>query len=462
MTGQWRWLAPAAALLVLFPPVHAEAPHLTAQAVEASGALAGPVVGLVWLAEALPRFTVQASAMAGTVEHSERALVVAGAALLPANEGSTPIQASAVHLRGISVDGDARILVLARPEEATAALAGPVHVAPAARGDGAPSYVPRASSTRAPLEFPAVPALDVRAEAAQEVHVRGSVLFVISGVDLQLDTEDGPMDVRTRREVEPVGPGAQRVVSKEAFLEMSDVDLALPAGFLLLGSAVLEGGDWILSGASGSLRVAGPDIALDNQDVQLRGPDGLALEPSGEAALDVDFFGAVVGVTVDGQAVAMPTSPSPTLAWGSGALAAILVAAALHIAQGRRRFARMDGAMDRRDYGTALALARRFGLHPRLAQDAALAQAICLLALGEPAAALAGLDSRGHWAVHQRPTRDFLAARAEAALGRAEAAGRRLGASLAANPALLSEAHADPVLAPLLGSRRRGPEEAYA
>jgi hypothetical protein len=177
------------------------------------------------------------------------------------------------------------------------------------------------------------------------------------------------------------------------------------------------------------------------------------------------FTGDLREMSIDGKPI--PLAPN-TLhwelpAWAGPVAAGVFLLLAAHTASGRWRFGRLDQAMDSKDYRRALGLSRGFHGHPVLTQDAALAAAICLLALGQPNAARARLASRPRWTARRRPMRDFLLARAEAALGRRDEATRRLASSLAAEPSLLAQAQSDPVLSRVLGAvRPASTEEAYA
>lgn len=304
------------------------------------------------------------------------------------------------------------------------------------------------------------------------VEVRGSFRLVINGLDLRLDSQQGTRDLHTRSDIDgaevgtPAGGSyAAHSVIHEGVLDLQDAVVRVPASELYVTQAtVLADGPWDFRAAAGHLETPnGPEQVAG--DIQVDGAlDGVLRRHDGK--VQATLSGSVAGVVVDGRFTAVAPWPeasfaSPVLVAAVAGFAVLLAAG--HVAVGRWRFGRLDHAMDRADYRNALGLSRGFGVHPRLAQDAALAAAICLLALGRPDDARARLQARSEWTVRRRPMRDFLLARAQAALGRRDEATRHLASSLMAEPSLLPQAQADPFLADVLrGLRPQPAEEAYA
>lgn len=478
-------LGRAAALLslILLLPHAGAAPaaRLLATALEVDAATAtAPLAGFAWEADGmftdvgLPALRATADHGALVVDRAERPLVVLGIAVAPDGQTRSNATFEGLAIEVIAGGPGARLLVLP-------SAAGPAEVAAsgrvAATGDPQRShaFVPRASTSRPQFEFgPGGLLLDVTATAVSAAPataslVAGHVIVVASGLALRITSADGVTTVDTRRQETGVGPAAQ-VVVREAVLELSGASVALPAGPVAVGPALLAAdGPWTFRDARGLLTVGRNDVALAGEDAEVDGDLHVALAPA-TGGLDATVDGPIdrlstAATEVRAQGGSWPGSPGAVVATMLSAVTLAALAASAHHLRGRARFGRLDQAMEKRDHAAALGLASRFRLHPRLAQDADLAAAVCLAELGRAADARDRLRSRRHWSSQRLPMRDFVLARAQGALGERDEARRSLVQSLLADPGLLVLARADPALAPLLpqgATGGRDAQEAYA
>jgi hypothetical protein len=458
-------------LALLLAPAAAARPlaEIRAQSVAIDGgSVSGPLHGAAWAAPQPFALLLAAGSATVTLERSDRPLVVGGAVVVP-QEDRRDLDAEPVGsvLSAELLDApDPSALALVLPSlgaAATAAFEAPAGLSPA----GDPARFASRTAAGNPDHAFAPGGLHVDL-AGGALEVRGSFRLVLTGLHVALATSEGSLDLDTRRVEQPVagpaGAAALHVVASEAILDLTDAVLRMPVALAGLGTATFAGADAMtLHQADGSLSGGPWSGALAGDHVALAGTlAGQVLAVAGTGRLQASLSGTLRAVTLDGQALApaAPAAPWPRVA--GSAFGVLLVVAAAYVHLGRRRFARLDAAMDRAAHPEALALAGRFRPFPWLAEDADLARAICLLSLARPADALQALDGRPRWAVGRRATRDFLAARAEAACGRPDAAARRLASSIALDHAFLAEAQVDAVLAPVLRALAPGPGEAYA
>lgn len=362
---------------------------------------------------------------------------------------------------------------------------------PVARAGGASLLVTAADSTKLPAlksradhPFTVDLANTIKAEplGGGQVRVTGSFRIVVNALDLPYESNDGPGAVNTRRQL---GPGAQMVSyggtsvatnssTYEAFIDVRDATLVMDGGDLYVHQPSLVAPVLDLQQAAGDLAgygVGAQAHAEGSLDAFLES-EPTATAPALRASLD----GWLSRLVVDGQEREIPaafaaraaaaTPAGPSVAPSAGLAIALLAIPALPAAQwaaSRRRFTKMDRALDRGDFETALRLAGRFTPWPGQRQDGVLAAAICLIGLGRSAEACDRLEGSRRWSASRRPMRDFLRARGHAALGRTEEATEALAASLLAEPALIAQARTDPVLAGLLdGPKDPTTQEAYA
>lgn len=475
-------MAPGLLLLVLLAPAASAEAFATLDSVEvavANAQLSGTLAGVAWLANPpagtplapsgaveLPGFSLVAEHAIVTVHHVERY----GANDLPPGPPTrwTVTNATAA---GASGDAkDARLVAVPTSTGATLNVAGFQRLSAAATETR--SFPTRVTGGMDSAISTGKALLVERGDDGL-VELHGDFRLVVDGLDFVLGSDDGPRDVHTRSDIEggeletPLGSYAAHSFVHEAVLDLTGAVLRLPASeAYVTEAAVSSQGPWAFRGASGRVETqAGPQQVAGYVELDGR-VDGTLRRSDQRVAATLS--GSVGGVVVDGQFTAIataPASPPATLALAAAAAGGtVALLAAAHVLFGRWRFGRLDHAMDRADYRNALGLSRGFLGHPKLAQDAALAAAICMLALGRPDDARARLQARSEWTVRRRPMRDFLLARAQAALGRADEATRLLASSLVAEPSLLPQAQADPFLADILrGVRpRTASEEAYA
>ncbi|MEA3165233.1 MAG: hypothetical protein QOJ26_77 [Thermoplasmata archaeon] len=424
---------------------------------------AAPAVGEAPAVE-VAGFSFVAEAASVTVYHAERYL----AKDLPDPE-PTSFTTADVSASGGTGDGDAaRILVLPTPGSGASLNVSDHGLRLTAVGTGAWPYPPRVNGTPS-ADLDTGQAIQVDTLGDGLVQLTGSLRLVIDGVDLQLFSSEGADTVHTRADVDEgaqVNAGrtsyAAHSFVHEAVIDLFGARLVMPASEVHVQSATLSGADWSLSDAAGTF--AGHPV--DARSVVLQGGLRADLHRVPGQRLEARFDGEVAAMTLDGHPVAVPQPPAggspPWTALALGITAACLPIAA-HASLGRWRFGRLDAAMDRKEYGRALHLAGAFRGHTALAQDAALAAAICLLSLGRAQEAAERLAAQPRWAMQRRPTRDFLLARAAAAVGQRHEATRLLAGSLLADPVLVAQARADPLLAGLLRPLGATPAgEAYA
>lgn len=486
-----RCLLGLAILLLLFPSGQAaQATTLYVLGLDAQGgALAGGFAGTWWDPAGpddieLPEFAITAERLDILVMHSNKTWGVDGVG------EPLPTQVKESHdwhnLTGAQASGargdadDARVLALPGAPASAAVYANGALTRLVPSGGRDLAFAPVAGTGEKSFPNPDPPGTyDYRIAAASAIQVdpvghgmlrlTGSFRLVVTGLDLVLASDQGPFELHTRTTtLDRVGKPGDLVYVRdlkvhEAILHLTGASVLIPVDHAYFATPVLSDADAVsFQGATGVLHSGSQSHTLDGADVRVTGAFETTLRRTPEGRVQADLQGTVSAPGLDAD-TASTKGVLPVAPWQAAAFAAFAMAAAVvHVALGRSRFRRMDAAMDRGQYAEALALTDRFALHPRLVQDAVLARAVCLLAVGKPAEALRELDARNRWAVHRRAMRDFLAARAEAALGRTGAAVRRLAVSLAANPTLLPEAQLDPVLAPLLRAAQPGPSEAYA
>jgi hypothetical protein len=478
LTGRSTLLAVAGLVLLLLPSAQAR-PLAVLEASElavASGQLDAELTVLGWMAPApptaplstgpalveLPGFSIAAARIDVAVHHSQRL----GAQEVPGDPPTRWTQTTVLATGATGDAGDARLVAL--PAAAGSARLSvdqaPLRILPAPDRLDYPSRVGRAADSHVETGS----ALQVEAVADGLLRVTGSFRLIVDGLDFRLASTEGVRDVHTRTDVD--GPEAQVMRTSyalhstvhEAVLDLEDATVVLPATLAIVPSASVAGvGTWTFQEPSGEV-----ETSTGSQPVER------SLVVEGALAADLRRDGHRIAATLDGSAsrllldghltaAAVPT-PAAVGAWPAAALAAgLLAAAGLHVALGRRRFARLDRLMDRSAYEEALALAGRFRLHPGLRPDATLAAALCLTALGKPQEARATLHARP-WRPAKRALRDFVLARAEALLGARESATRHLAASLMADPRLIEEARADPALSSLMPTESLGSQRAYA
>jgi hypothetical protein len=339
--------------------------------------------------------------------------------------------------------------------------------------------VPAADVSFADLAFggrPYAVGLGSAIAAAQPgmVRLRGDLRLVVDGLDIRFASDQGSVTLHTRPDKQayvqppvqpPAGDGLLFLgddVVHEAILDLTDAVVVLPAASAYLASAQVWGAAGDLEATTGSVTVGSHSYPMDGGQLLVVGDLHADLGRSPEGRIAVRLAGSVHSLSIDGTAVSTPTPPDgrgPAVA----SLTALPVALVfLHLAAGRRRFQRLDGAIDRRDYAAALVLAERLRWSPGLRQDAELAGAICLLSLGRAQEARDRLEARQRWAPSRRATRDYLLARAEAALGRLDEAAHRLAQCLRVEPSLAAQAAGDAMLAKLVRAARPPPGEAYA
>jgi hypothetical protein len=303
--------------------------------------------------------------------------------------------------------------------------------------------------------------------------VTGSFRLVLNAVEVPYRSAEGEglVDGRPSYATEPAAHvsygslGTGVYTNREAVVELWDATLVFGGGRMHIRQAALATPSIDLKPSEG--QVAGQAAGAS---VQAEG-DLVAALAYDAGNLSVAIGGRVVRLVNGGQDVPVPHTATPDIAAGPGpgalGLAVLLLAIpalpAAHWAAGRRRFTKMDRALDRGEFQAALRLADRFTPWPGQRQDSVLAAAICLIGLGRPAEACERL-STGRWSAGRRPMRDFLRARGHAALGEVEEATRALAASLLAEPSLAAQARTDPILAALVeGSRDpASSQEAYA
>jgi hypothetical protein len=316
-------------------------------------------------------------------------------------------------------------------------------------------------------------ALQVERLGDRLVRVSGCMRLILDGVDLQLASSQGASTVHTRADVDQGGQVnvgrssyAAHSIVHEAVIDLVDATLMMPASEIHVASATLTGIALSLESTKGQVTVDGSDLPIDAGSIEMAGALQGHLERVAGHLIQARFDGDLAAMSIDGHAVAIPQDePSASIPWTALALGitAACLPIAAHASLGRWRFGRLDAAMDRKEYGRALHLAGAFRGHTALAQDAALAAAICLLSLGRAQEAAERLAAQPRWAMQRRPTRDFLLARAAAAVGQRHEATRLLAGSLLADPVLVAQARADPLLAGLLRPLGATPAgEAYA
>lgn len=477
-----EWTVIATVLLILFfLPAGAARPlaALESDAVSVvEGSLSGELVGAAWnLALApsatvsspgsrpLPEMAISAARAEITVYHAERYVAKDLEPPSPTRWSLTNVTSA-----GATSDAsDARLVAVPAASEAWLILAKPaMRISPSeSSAREFPTRVTRGPHTT----FQTSSALQAAVHVEQLIELRGNLRLIVDGLDFRLESDQGPHELHTRRDVdggEVHAMGASYAVHStvhEAVLDLEDAVIRMPADEAYVASATLSSaGTWSFSHATGSFATVGEDKQVADDDVEVDGDLVGVLHRRG-AVVQTALSGTVEGLVVNGRpaSIAFPresaVAPVPTLL---AVLASTALVILLYFVAGSRRFRQLDQAMDRKEYAHALALSEGLRGHPRLAQDAALAAAICLLALGRAAEAHRRLLGRRQWAVHRRPTREFLLARAAAALGRREEAKASLARSLIAEPSLLLAAQADPLLAPILGEARpAGPAEAY-
>lgn len=521
-----RWMAAAATLLLLLPLAAGAGPFASLQArrVRADGAtLEGDLAGVTWFNPHSQTISSQASELKEGVvqdpgnttflqERAERlgatlqstqpgvgspeAIPVpflglqAGRARLatyhsedylyqrdPPSGSVPPPEVQAVDdLRiaggGVGDSDSARVLVLPAIDGSAAAraqrvgdlqaISNPDDLAPTTQSEAGADYSMDLSHT-------------VRVTSdASSVTVSGSFRLVIDAIDIPYSAADGDGTIRTRTEAHlpPAYYGATTVPTystvREAILDVWNATLVLDAGDLYVHRAVLSASSLDILGSTG--QVAGRSVG--DEPLHMQGDVVATVSSLDKEFMRVSLEGRM-DLAIDGQPVAMPggVAPDTSAAIARGTTSPLLLALlavpfipAAHWASSRRRFTRMDEALDRGDFNTALRLANRFTPWPGQRQDSILAAAICLLGLGRPAEACQRLEGR-RWSAGRRPMRDFLRARGHAALGQVDAAVRALAASLLAEPGLIGQARTDPVLAALVDGPRdpsSSSQEAYA
>jgi hypothetical protein len=477
-----RSKAPAAlGMLLLFlsvPPAKAETGSgpLVASSLSATADLGGDggFVGSSWSSMAvdegipLGRTALRASKAHVLVEHNERRLVVDDLSLLPGEDSAAEDSYTDLAVAFSEMSTDARILVLPRGPTAPTLLLDRVPMV-IDQGPGATlRYEHRAAGGQPEFEVDATGAFEVRPDAPAMATVQGDLRVVVTGFLLALEAADGSASADTRRQQGPLEPSgtARRTSSTEAIFDLEDAVVTVPMQAIQLSAATLTAhGSLHLQGAQGTFSVGAGRYDLEGQDADLEGSPRAQVSRA-EHGQAVELEGRITALAIDGTQVALPVAkvPSPM------AMALFLVPflgllAGLHVAMGRRRFGRLDAALQRKDYHTAIGLADRFRLHPWFGQDASLAGAIALTELERPAEARDLLRARARWSPRRAGTRDFLLARAAARLGDEVEAVRCLAASLVLDPGLLLQARSDPVLAGLARNWRRRTAvdlEAYA
>jgi hypothetical protein len=480
-------MAVAASLLLLLPLASAaEAPPVATLSVSAvsatDGALEGPLVGAVWTAPKLTLGSMPRTSATDSVETLQVPLLDLQARFarislyqkhsIAANRDPTDshspkvTEASDLRLDGMPAgDADsARLVVMPMASEPSL-----LHV------DG-PLRANRTDATTLPLtprstdvQF-SVPLNDTAYVAsagdAGTLRITGSFRLVLDAIDLPYTSGSGSGHIAAREDLGPVWAyggsttASPDMVEREAVVDLWDATIVVtrvPAFFshAALRSTALDFEN--STGKAGSRAVALEPVhaegdLLASVAVSADHVDSLAVRVVGQAS---DLRLGAHSVAASGH-----SPPPATLAL---ALLAIPALPAAQWAVARRRFTRMDRALDRGDFQAALRLSERFTPWPSQRQDSILAAAICLLGLGRPAEACERLAG-SRWSIGRRPMRDFLRARGNAALGRVEEAQRALAASLLAEPALIAQARTDPVLAALVDGPRdaTATQEAYA
>lgn len=435
----------------------------------------------------VPAFTVEAGQARVTV-YSEENFLLASDASPPlstikdaASLRSPPEPLHLSNLRineaGVGDRDSARILVLPmeKTPEPQVHAEGPVR---------ANSTLPPADSMASrvpgqPFRMNLSQAMSVPVLQGQQMRITGSFLLVLDALDVNYTSGDGGAGrIETRREVpENLSASfetttvAAHDVQHEAIIELWDATLTLPAdgsfrAFVRGGTLAAQAIQFdAMSGQILGKNERGRVQAFGDLQATLEARDGR----DAEKAIGVRLDGELSRLLIEFRSVPVPQTAAvgtvgASFPWLALALLAVPAIPAAQWAAARHRFTKMDRALDRGDFRSALRLAGRFTPWPGQRQDGVLAAAICLLGLGRPAEASQRLEGR-RWSAGRRPMRDFLRARAHAALGHTDEATRALAASLLAEPSLIAQARTDPVLAGLLEDVRKGApttQEAYA
>ncbi len=339
-----------------------------------------------------------------------------------------------------------RILVIpGGPETRFSGVAGNLSVA--AASDPPHSYAPKASAQRPAMVVQGRDAIELAAQSGT-ITVQAPFTLVLWEANFTLAQQGRSEVVHTGATTQPFADPAPagRHVQREAYFEVTDGTLTMPATAYVGEVSLRADGQTQLQDPEGTLPIKGTAIPAGARTLAMSGPF-TAVMNTAQGKLAVAFDREPSQLVLDGTIV---RSPDPVghrgaLAAWLAALAALgLMGAFVFRHQRKRRMGTVMRLIKEGNYADALALARRLG---KRNEDARLAQATCLIQQKDFGQARALLEDHHAWSPAARPMQHYLLATVAGGQGRKQAATDLLVRCLVEAPALLMEALANPLLA---------------
>lgn len=461
-------------VILCFPLATAQVDGLPAESLVGSDAeLAGTahveadLAGLVAANSSLAFEAIHLEVRSGALEVDEQRVDVmaVGVGLTPATETSSHDEIRQASVSSFSPHSVNRILLVPigdRPQ-LVAALGESTWTSSL---DTGLEFAPWGSRTRPPI------ALDRAGTAVQDqdsgvLVVAAPFRLVVWGADFVITTPEGSQPVSTGEFSDPVGPGVDQRIEREAFLDVLEGNITFPMGmdvdlYVVVRSLRLERGMLTISNPAGKVPVNGQEVPAGSRALRLDAPLATAFE-SRSGLLEFRFPTPPSKAHLDGVAVRVEGGGS---SWWIqvGLVVAVLfsiVAIVLAEWKHRQRLRALDHQMRGKLLVPALGLAQSIRRWRPRNPDAIVAETIALIHAERFDAALVLLES-GSWTASLDAFRKMLRAMAEAGRGERDQAVESLTTALRDAPHLATEAAAAPLLAGLVEEARRRARQDFA